>query len=65
MQNKASGEGEGEEAENGVQEAKPVPAVEDVQSGGLVPTVYVVFSYSTTMPGQNELCDQHSVRDRV
>ena len=32
VQNKAGGEGDGDEVQKGLQEAKPAPAVEDIQS---------------------------------
>ena len=53
MQNKTSGEGDGDEEQNGVQEAKPAPAVENVQSGVCLPTVHMQFycdmqSYANT-----------------
>ena len=35
MQNKAGGEGDAEEVQNGAQDSKPAPGVEEVQSGGL------------------------------
>ena len=33
VQSKAGGEGDGDEVQKGLQEAKPAPAVEDIQSG--------------------------------